>query len=44
LCPPCYLTQLGYHKPLKSLNSFRAKLLVGIWQLTHCAPALSGSW
>jgi hypothetical protein len=26
LCPPCYLTQLGYHKALKSLNSFRAKL------------------
>jgi uncharacterized protein (TIGR00369 family) len=27
LCPPCRLTQPGYHKSLKSLNSFRAKLL-----------------
>ena len=26
LYPPCRLTQLGYHKDLKSLNSFRAKL------------------
>lgn len=27
LCLPCRLTQLGYHNALKSLNSFRAKLL-----------------
>jgi hypothetical protein len=24
--PPCFLTQLGYHNALKSLNSFRASL------------------